>query len=366
MNRLMESKWFRAGLWLLLLFIVIYMGEKVSYIFLPFIAVVETLFFPIIIAGVLYYITYPFVDWLHKNKVPRTLAILVLYLVIIGLLTLLFFTLSPVIQEEVSNLQEDIPAMINEVEKILAYLEERGILPHLDYRPDLDIENLARQFTTTFQTYSAQIIDSITAVFDFFTHLFTILVMVPFLLFFMLKERGKPYINNILSKYVQEDHIPKVNQTLSDLNKAMSSYVQGIGIVCLSVGTLVYLGYLIIGLDYALILALFAMITNIIPFIGPFIGAIPGIIVGALESPLMILKVIVVIVVAQQMESLLISPQVMGRKLHMHPLTIIILVMVAGRMGGFLGIILAVPAFTILKIVASHIYSFMQEHKTEK
>ncbi len=366
MDRLLDSRLFRAGIWLLLLFLVIYAGGKVSYIFIPLVVIVETLFFPILISGILYYMTYPLVDWLHGKKIPRWLAIFIVYILIIGILSLIAVTIFPVIQEEVRKLQEDIPAMIGEVEEILMDLEERGVLPYLEYREDLNIENLARQFTGTIQEYSGQIIDSIGAVIDFFTHLFTILVMVPFLLFFMLKEKGSPVINNVLTRFVPQNHLPKIHRALSELNKAMSSYVQGIGIVCLSVGILVYIGYSIIGLNYSLILALFAMITNIIPFLGPFIGAIPGVIVGALDSPLMMLKVIAVIVVAQQLESLFISPQVMGRKLHMNPLTIIILVMVAGRMGGFLGIILAVPTFTILKIIASHVYDFIVNRREEE
>jgi len=75
-----------------------------------------------------------------------------------------------------------------------------------------------------------------------------------------------------------------------------------------------------------------------------------------LESPLMMLLVIIVIVIVQQLESLLVSPQVMGRRLALNPLAIILIVLVAGRLGGLLGIILAIPTFTVLKIIVAHIY----------
>ncbi|WP_116289050.1 AI-2E family transporter, partial [Klebsiella pneumoniae] len=89
------------------------------------------------------------------------------------------------------------------------------------------------------------------------------------------------------------------------------------------VGVLVTIGYFIIGLDYPLVLGAFAMVTNLIPFIGPWIGTFPGVIVGLFDSPTEAVLVITVVVIVQQLESQLISPQIMGRKLDTHPLTII-------------------------------------------
>jgi predicted PurR-regulated permease PerM len=137
---------------------------------------------------------------------------------------------------------------------------------------------------------------------------------------------------------------------------ALSSYIQGQIIVSICVGILAYIAFLIIGLDYPLVLALVAMFTNVIPFIGPWIGTIPAVIVGLLNSPFMALLVVLAVVVVQQIESNLISPQVMGRKLSIHPLTIIFLLLVAGRFAGLLGLILAVPTYAVGKVLVLHIY----------
>jgi len=126
------------------------------------------------------------------------------------------------------------------------------------------------------------------------------------------------------------------------------------------VGILAYIGFLIIGLEYALILSIFIMITNVVPFLGPFIGSIPAVIIGLLDSPLTMLIVIILIIIVQQIESMLISPQIMGRKLSLSPLAIIVIVLVSGRLGGLLGIILAIPTFTVLKIIVNHIYEYYQ------
>ncbi len=150
---------------------------------------------------------------------------------------------------------------------------------------------------------------------------------------------------------------------MKEIGSAISSYIQGISVVCICVGVLVYIGYQIIGLNYPLLLASFAMFTNVIPFLGPIIGIIPGIIVAVIHSPLMIIKVLVVVIVVQQVESLLISPQVMGKKLSIGALSVILVILVAGSMAGLLGMILALPTFVILRIITNHVYNLLKSSK---
>src|SRR5699024_12118745 len=132
------------------------------------------------------------------------------------------------------------------------------------------------------------------------------------------------------------------------------------------VGILLFIGYLIIGLKYSLTLALFAMLMNVIPFLGPFIAVIPALIVGLFQSPIMVVWVAIVTLIAQQIESNLISPNVMGRVLNLHPLTVITVILAAGSIAGFIGILFAVPFYTIIKTVVVHFYNTYQESKTTK
>lgn len=99
------------------------------------------------------------------------------------------------------------------------------------------------------------------------------------------------------------------------MDMALSSYIQGQILVSICVGILLYIGYLIIGIDYSLLLTVIAMFTNVIPFLGPIIGVIPALIVAVIDSPFMIVKVLIVMVIAQQIEGNIISPQVMGKSL---------------------------------------------------
>ena len=115
-----------------------------------------------------------------------------------------------------------------------------------------------------------------------------------------------------------------------------------------------------IGLEYALVLAIVAMLTNVIPFIGSSIGTAPAVIVALFDSPFMVLAVILGVLVIQQIESNLISPQIMGRQLNVHPVTIIFLLLVASRFAGLLGLLLAVPTYAVGKVIVSHTYRLIK------
>jgi predicted PurR-regulated permease PerM len=181
-----------------------------------------------------------------------------------------------------------------------------------------------------------------------------VFVTVPFILYYMLKEGEKfpPMLLRILPDREREEGM----RVLRDMDAALSSYIKGQVLVSVFVGLIMYIGYLIIGLDYSLLLALASMLTNVIPLIGPLIGTIPAVVVGFTESPAMAMKVLVVALIAQQLEGNFVSPTVMGRSLNIHPLTIIVLLLVAGSLGGFLGLLLAVPAYAVAKVVISHSY----------
>ncbi len=361
-----DSKLFKTGIGILLLFSIIYVGSRITFVFQPFIIAFETLVFSFLIAGVLYYITFPFVDFLHSRKIPRPVSIAIIYLFFIGILVLLVITIGPILQLEFIKLAEIMPERISDVRQFLEALEENPLFARLINLEALNIDNIVDQVTQSVSRALTQIATSVTAIIDFTANLFVTIIIIPFLLYYMLKEKGKGLIAGVVDRHAPREYARNINSALAEMNRLLSAYVRGLGIVCLFVGILAYIGFLIIGLEYALILSIFIMITNVVPFLGPFIGAIPAVIVGALESPLMMLLVVVVIIAVQQLESLLVSPQVMGRKLSLSPLAIILIVLVAGRLGGLLGIILAIPIFTVVKIIVSHIYEYIQLNRAEE
>lgn len=123
------------------------------------------------------------------------------------------------------------------------------------------------------------------------------------------------------------------------------------------------IGYLIIGLDYAFLLALIGVVTNVIPFLGPYIAVTPAIIIALFQDPIMAVYVAIIVLVAQQIEGNLITPNVMGNALSVHPLTVITLILAAGNIAGIWGVILAIPFYAVVKTIVINIYEKRQEIK---
>ncbi|WP_088103614.1 AI-2E family transporter [Halalkalibacter urbisdiaboli] len=348
-----QNKLFNFGYGLIIIFLVIYLGTLIDWIFRPIVVFVQTLFAPIILAGVLYYLFRPFVNLLAK-KIPRGIAILILYLSVVAFFTALVFIIGPELQQQFNSLARNMPVFINEIRDMFIHLQENEYVSRFQESENFSLEEITARFANYLNEIFSAIGSNVAYFIGFIANVIIILVIIPFVLFYMLKE-GEKAPKQVL-KLLPEKQQHEGRHVLADMDRALSSYIQGQIIVSVCVGVLVYIGYLIIGIDYPLVLALVAMFTNVIPFVGPWIGTFPGVIVGFLDSPIMALFVIIVVVVVQQIESNLISPQVMGRKLDIHPLTIILLLLVAGRFAGLLGLLLAVPTYAVGKVIVLHSY----------
>ena len=117
------------------------------------------------------------------------------------------------------------------------------------------------------------------------------------------------------------------------------------------------IGYFIIGQPLAIVLGLIAGITNMIPYIGPYIGIAPALLVALTVAPEKIIWVIVVVIVVQQIDGNIIYPNIIGKTLNIHPLTIIILLLAAGNIAGIAGMILCIPFYAVVKTIANYFFS---------
>ncbi|RNA70083.1 AI-2E family transporter [Alteribacter keqinensis] len=349
-----QSKFFRFLYGLTFVLLIIYLGTKVPFIFTPIQVLFGTLFIPFLIAGVLFYLLRPVVNLLHKQKVPKPLSILLIYLGAVGLMTGLVFLIGPTLQEQWNNLVDNAPGLFNEVRNMLIELQNNEWVNQFQETENFSIEEITENFTEYLSNAFEILTRNIASVIGVITSILILAIIIPFILFYMLKD-GEKLPDQVL-RYLPKKQRGEGHRILSDLDTALSSYIQGQIIVSFCVGVLMYISFLIIGIEYSLILALVAMVTNVIPFIGPWIGTIPAVIVAIIDSPWMVVKVLIAIVVVQQIESNVISPQVMGKKLAVHPLTIILLLLVAGQFAGLFGLLLAVPTYAVSKVVVSHTY----------
>ncbi|SDC22696.1 Predicted PurR-regulated permease PerM [Pelagirhabdus alkalitolerans] len=343
-----ERKAYRFLIYAVLTFTLIYLLNLTSFVFEPIGALLAAIAVPIVGAGFLFYITNPFVNLLERIRVPRLVAILIVFLLIVALIFFSVYFIIPPIQEQINSLIETAPEIRESFE---------GIIDMWRNRQDFIPEGAQETINSMMDNIGEYAEEAATSVFSFLGAFFSFMfsfVLIPFFLFFMLKDGDQfvPFISGFFSKSKAES----LQRLLNNLNESLGSFIQGQALVSLSVGTMLLIGYLIVGLDYALVFAIFALFMNLIPYIGPWLSAIPAVIVGFFQDPMIGVWTAVVMIIAQQVESNLIEPNIMGRVLKVHPLTVVVMILAAGAIVGFVGLIFAVPAYAIIKTTVEHFY----------
>jgi len=355
---LLGSRAFRAAVWVLLLFLIILVGSEISFIFTPLMLVVRALFWPIILAGLLYYWFCPVVDWLTSRKLSRALAILFVYVLVATMLGLVATSLIPLLREQLTSLIGNAPLLVQSLRERLLALEEHEWIARLFAYGEVTLEDLVEEVTAVVNNALLSIGRQITPLIELTTSVVTTLLLIPFLLFYMLLDGHR--LPDALVSWLPRRHRNEAKSVLYGMDKALSTYIQGQALVSLSVGVLAFIGYMLIGLDYPLVLAMITTVTNVVPFVGPIIGTLPALVVGIIHSPGMAWRALLVMIVVQQLEGLLISPRIMGKRFASHPVIIILLILAAGKLAGVLGILLAIPAYAVLRVILSHSYMLVR------
>ncbi|AGE64709.1 putative integral inner membrane protein [Bacillus subtilis XF-1] len=354
----LDNKFVLFLLVLLLIGLNILVFTKTSFIFTPIIVLLKTISLPIILTGIVFYLLNPVVDFLERRRIRRIYSILLLYLLIIGLITITIVSIIPFLKEQIMSLIDNIPRYVDIVENQTKQLIGSNFVNQAQQTTNINISDLA----TKVSDQAATIVNStFTGVGNFIgalTEIIISIVTVPFILFYLLKD-GKKLPVYIL-KFVPTQLKEQTYTVLSEMNHRLSSYIRGQIIVSFCIGFLLFIGYLIIGLDYASLLAVIAACTSIVPYLGPTIAITPAIIIAIVTSPLMLLKLVIVWTIVQLIEGKLISPQIMGKNLHIHPITIIFLLLTAGKLFGVVGIILAIPGYAVAKVITTHLFDWFK------
>ncbi|MDQ0190515.1 AI-2E family transporter [Alicyclobacillus cycloheptanicus] len=305
--------------------------------------VLKALVIPFLIALVITYLLEPLVNLLTARKVPRGIAIIVIYCAFVLLVIVAVLNAIPMVNRQFAQLGEHLPALIAQANHWLDELNQRK-----QYLPEAVRKGLESALTQSEQhvtEYAASVLSMVNST----VNALFIIVTVPFIAFYMLKDAkaiGRGMVRLAPLRYREE-----VAAVLSAVDQTFGSYVRGQLLVMLAVGVLTYAGLLVVHMPYALLLALFLAIADLIPYIGPIIGAAPALLLALAISPQMALKVLIVNVIVQQCEGNLLSPQIMGRTLKLHPLSIVAALLIGGEVGGVLGLMVAVPVLAVCKVV---------------
>ena len=329
----------------ILLGIAIYLYTEISYIFTPINTIISSIITPIIVAYVFYYMLNPLVNFFSK-KISRFSASLLAILV--GIITILIVIIGvvPIIVEQTQNL---ITAMPRYIEIVKGYLEEYSdnayVQVVVEYvNTNLNASKISARLITIVTSVAQGIVSSISST-------ASVLVTMPFVLFFLLKDASKfnKFVISLLPKKLEKP----VAETIDEIDEKVGSYIQGQMLVSLCIGVMLFIGYNVIGLHYAFSLATIAAFLSIVPYLGPVTAITPAMLVAASTSWVMVVKMLVVWGVVQFLEGNIISPNIMGRSMNMHPLTVIFVILIGVNISGVVGAILGIPVYSILKVLIS-------------
>ncbi|SIS57695.1 AI-2E family transporter [Salimicrobium flavidum] len=336
--------------------IVVY--SNVSFIFDPLFVFIETVALPIILASVVYYLLRPVIVLLERIGIKRIWGILITTIIVAGLITLLVFLVIPFFEQQFMNMIEELPIYLMQMAEGLDQWLKNSIFSA--YYNDL-FENFSGALNDLPQDLSSYIGDALSGITSLISTVTTIVIAIvtlPFILFYLLKDDHK--LPGAILRIFPPRTRPELSEMFKDIDHQLGAYIQGQVIVSFCIGAMLYIGFLIIGIDFPIVLAGIASVTSVVPYLGPTIAIIPALIISLVTSPFMFLKLILVWTVVQLLEGKFISPQIMGKRLHVHPVTIIFVLLTAGHLFGVIGIILAIPGYAILKVVVSHLFHWFQ------
>lgn len=361
-ERLRESRLMYWSLEALIIVILIICLSNLSFLFAPIATFFSTLLIPFLVAGFLFYLFNPLINLMTKAHIPRAGAISFVFLVVIGLIGLLIATIIPNLIDQVTQLVTGLPALLKSLRAELSELsryrwyQQFGVaklIAKLKVEPATILPKILGGFTSGVPSLIGSVAGTVISV-----------ITIPVLLFYMLKdgERLVPAVQRVFPDKYQTE----ISTVFTRMSSTLSHYIAGQAIECLFVGSFTFIGYLIIGMPYAFLLGFIAGVVTIIPYLGPYIGIAPALMVALTQGWGKVVLVIVVVLIVQQTDGNLIYPNVIGRSLDIYPLTIIVLLLVAGNLWGILGTILAVPAYAVGKTIVTYAAELYRFHKQQR
>ncbi|MBW7457648.1 AI-2E family transporter [Paenibacillus sepulcri] len=358
---MLQSRFFRFCLGTIALLIIIYLIAMDSFIFIPLIKMVNILIVPFMLAGFFYYLLRPIVHYLADRRMSKILAILLVYLGLTVVLALVWLVVWPTLVLQINTFIESTPRLIEGLKEQISRWQQNRIVLLVSSNSQTDMSTRISDYLNEAITTASNYVTDIIA---FITNFVVVVATAPIILYYMLKESEaipRSVLHLVPGRYSRDGR-----EVLDEIDAALSGFIVGRMIITFLLGIMMYIGFLLIGLPYSLLIAIIATILNIIPYIGPILGLVPCVMVALTDSPMMVVWVLIVVLIAQQVEGNLLSPHIYGKRLDMHPLTTIVILLVAVEISGILGAILAIPLYMVVKIIVVRVYRLFFAEKVEE
>lgn len=304
--------------------------------------VIALLFVALFLAALMH----PTADWGAKRHIPKGLTVLLIYLILFALLGASLALIVPTLLNQVGNLSEVFRSLIvtisTGVQSVRALTEQYGFLNNLSS----SVAALQQQASLA----AGGVFNTLFGIFGGMAGLVVVLVMA----FYMVveeKEAVRLFQNLVPGKF--QDISAKI---ISQVEVKIGQWLGGQLMLSLTIGILYYIGLLVLGVEGALTLAMFAGFLEFIPYLGPILGGIPVVIVALSDSPVKALLALGLVILIQQLENQIIAPKLMQKAVGLNPLVSIVAVLIGAQLFGLVGVLLAVPVATALSVILNEVY----------
>jgi len=329
----------------------------------------------IVVAIILTTILRPLNNYLNKlyffgYQIPRALTILISFALFIGFIALFIGLFIPLVSEQISILNQlDYNVLYKNISEPIKVLESFLIdsIPSIGEEGFI-IETLRTNTLNFLQTLDFSLL--INNFISFTGSFFVAILAVGFISFFMLYEKGlirRTFISLIPNKYFEVSI-----GAIYKIESLLSNYLLGLLFQMVSIFTIASVGLSILGVKYAITIAVFAAVANLIPYAGPILGSVFGIVVGVTTGGIfemnnslffLVIKIVSVFAVVQIIDNIVLQPLIFSKSVKAHPLEIFVIIFAGASLAGVVGMIAAIPAYTILRVVFVELYKGYSQYK---
>ena len=290
----------------------------------------------------------PAVNWLNHRKVPRWLAILLVYLGIAAGIFGIGLVIVPPLVTGVESLSNDLPGYVDDLRQNETFREYDD-----RYQITEKLKEQAEQLPSKLGDAAGTLRDVTVGVFARFVQLFSILVIT----FFLLKDGRR--LLEFFYRQVPETRARRFRKIADDISDAISGYVFGNFVISILAGLVTYITLRILGVPFALPLAILFGFFDLVPLVGATLGGIlVGIVVAFVDFPVGLIIWAAVLILYQQVENNLIQPFVYGKAVQIHPLVVIVAILIGAALLGVLGALVAIPAAAAVQAVVRDYWRF--------
>jgi predicted PurR-regulated permease PerM len=330
---------FRRVMWATLLLVFVALGFWLLYRFYQVIFIV---FIAILMGTVIR----PFINWLNKRGIHRVAGFIIISILLLILFIGFMLLLFPMVMDQGSTIVAAVPGYYQNLRLWLANTGNPMIVGLGDFLPTA-LPNLA-----PIQQTGQQALASAEQAMGYVTSgaRFIFIILAVLLLAFHWTLDGPQTIQSWLL-LLPKDQRSSIGEMISAMESKVGSFLAGQGVLCLSIGIMALIAYLIIGLPNALILALIAGVMEAVPMIGPFLGAIPAAVIALSISPSKMVWVILATVIIQQLENNLLVPRVMRKAVGVNPFVSLLAIFSFSTFFGIIGALVAIPLAAIIQIL---------------